>query len=174
MIVRLTNHQHRKLIETLGDQKPAISEWLSRDVQTSSLKRVDVAMPAIAWLQLYEIVFDWCYDVRGMRRHGVRGWTMTACKNIRLGLNVREGHPALFNAGAIGQIPELIPAWRLLAKDDRGRHYTPYPEPGLHFTVLAPTTRKVGGEKVTVWVESKQSPHRPLLDEQEHWRFLRG
>ena len=176
MIVRLTRRQHERLgalvKELVGDprRRDAVLEWMMRDVSESSGRRIDIAMPAVAWKIVWEMLFDHCFDSRGMRVGGIRSTDLNAMKSVRASLNVREAHPALSGVGAIGLVSEVVPAWRL-ADVRGGFRYSPYPVLGQPFVVLAPELRQVRYQRVTQWVGAKRSPDRPLLDEREHWRF---
>ena len=175
MIVRLTRHQQHRLMEIVGDQmserwSEGVLAWLTQDVADASGRRVDVAMPAIAWKRVWDVLFDHVFDNRGMRSRGVKVSEMNAIKAVRRGLNVREVHPALSGAGAIGFVAELVPAWRYL-EPEGGFTYSPYPLAGLPFVILAPESRRVQHQKVTAWVPMSAVPDRPLLIEAEHLRF---
>jgi hypothetical protein len=175
MIVRLTRRQHKRVAEIVADQmgerwRSGVLEWIEQDVSDAAKHRVDVAMPAIAWRRTWDVMFDHCFDNRGMRTKGVRVTDLNATKAIRRGLNVREVHPALSRTGAIGMIGELVPAWKLI-ETEGSMLYTPYPRQGMQFVVLAPESREVGRQRVTQWVEAPRAPERPLLDESNHWRF---
>jgi hypothetical protein len=175
MIVRLTRRQHGRLLELVDDQmsqrwRDGVLEWATRDVVDASSHRVDVAMPAIAWKRVWGVLFDHCFDHRGMRSKGVRVTDHNAMKAVRRSLNVRESHPALSGVAAIGVISELIPAWRL-EPPQGGYRYSPYPVAGQPFVVLAPTARQIRRQRVTQWVEAPRMPERPILDDREHWRF---
>lgn len=177
MIVRLTRRQYGRVIEIVLDQmtnerwRDGVAEWWASDVADASKHRVDVAMPAIAWKRVWEVLFDHCFDHRGMRTKGVRATDLNAAKSIRRALNVREQHPCLSARGAVGFIAEVVPAWRLDVLD-HGFAHSPYPLPGLPFVILCPESRQVRGQKVTQWVESVRAPERPLLDERQHWKFM--
>ena len=173
MIVRLTRRQHGRVCEIMlaeMDERfiEATVEWLTEDVVDSSKHRVDVAMPAIAWKRVWDVMFDHCYDNRGMRSKGVRSTDLNALKQIRLALNVRETHPALSGISAIGMIAEVIPAWRPLD----GQADSPYPVPNGRFLVLAPQHHQMSKQRITTWVPSNKHPEREILTEAEHRRFL--
>jgi hypothetical protein len=176
MIVRLTVHQTRRVAELVAASGhrhvDRIGEWWGRDQTPSSKHRVDVVMPAVAWRIVESIMFDHCFDERGFRaKERVRNVDINALKTIRRALNARENHPALFRRGAIGLIPELVPAWKFPAPDASGRAYSPYPVIGMPFVVLAPESRTVATKQSTLWVESPRRREFPLLDECEHMRF---
>lgn len=176
MIVRLTRRQYGRVIEIILDQMPndrwrdGVAEWWAGDVTDASKHRVDVAMPAIAWKRVWEVLFDHCFDHRGMRTKGVRATDLNAAKAIRRALNVREIHPALAHVAALGMISELIPAWRL-EEGEAHAAYDPYPRVHRPFVVLAPERRTLRGQVVTQWVESNHLPQRRMLDPAEHIRF---
>jgi hypothetical protein len=162
-------------MEIVADQmgerwREGVLGWMDRDVTDAAKHRVDVAMPAIAWKRTFETMFDHCFDNRGMRTKGVRSTDLNATKSIRRALNVRECHPALSRTGAIGMIGELVPAWRLEVPE-ASTFYAPYPRLGLPFVILAPESRQVRNQKVTLWVEAPRAPERPLLSEASHWPF---
>lgn len=177
VIVRTTNRQ-RERIRTLADerlrgsQRSAFLDWFDLDHSVAARHRVDTAMPAVAWRLVDSILFDHCFDARGFRTRDVRNVDLNAMKAVRRALNARESHPALYGVGAVGQVAELIPAWKFLAPDDDGRIYSPYPVMGSQFTILAPEMSEVGGRQITVWVRAERAWERPLLDEREHWRFV--
>lgn len=150
--------------------REGVIEWMTSDVTDASSHRVDVAMPAIAWKRVWDVMFDHCFDHRGMRTKGVKTTDLNAAKAIRRALNVREIHPALAHVAALGMISELIPAWRLEPGESH-RTYDPYPRIGRPFVVLAPERRAVRGQVVTQWVESNHLPQRKMLDPAEHFRF---
>jgi len=173
VIVRLTVKQ-RKMIEEITLQsklaapfRQPLQEWFERDVQVASKHRYDIAMPAAAWRVVAESLFDYCYDSRGFRARRLRVSEINALKAVRSSLNVREAHPALSGIGAIGMIPELIPAW---TNENR---FSPYPLPHESFLVLAPTTIKLGSRRVaTKWIATDGPVRGPVLDPDEHWRFV--
>lgn len=176
MIVRLTHRQHKRVMEIVGDQmterwRDGVLGWFGRDVQDAATHRVDVSMPAIAWKRVWEVMFDHCFDNRGMRSKGVRVTDLNAAKAVRRALNARELHPALQGQGAIGFIAEIVPVW-VLEGGKAGFTYTPYPERDLRFVILAPESREVRRQKITAWVPTKLVIERPILDEREHFRFL--
>lgn len=179
MIVRLTNRQRDRVgplvTEALagrGRQEPFL-EWWGRETYVASKHRTDIVMPASAWRMVEGVMFDHCFDERGFRaRDRVRSTDINALKLIRQALNVRENHPALHQRGAIGLIPELIPAWKFAAPDASGRCYSPYPVPTLPFVVLAPESRTVRTKQTTLWVEAKRPSELPLLDERNHLAFI--
>ena len=83
MIVRLTRRQHGRVLEIVEDQMPerwraGVLEWGQADITDASKHRVDVAMPAIAWRRVWDVMFDHCYDNRGMRTKGVRTTDLNA------------------------------------------------------------------------------------------------
>lgn len=178
MIVRLTRRQYGRVIEVVepalaAEQwRKALKEWWYADVSSAAKHRVDVAMPALGWKRVADVMFDHCFDNRGMRSKGVRTTDLNAMKAIRRALNVRETHPALHGIGAIGMIGELVPAWTMTQGQDGKPHYSPYPLVGENFVVLAPESHSVRNQTVTTWVPSKRSPERRLLNPDEHWRFF--
>lgn len=177
MIVRTTNRQRdriRSLVCQQGsvDRLAAFCEWYERDHSVASKHRVDTAMPAAAWRMVDTVLFEHCYDARGFRTRDVRSVDLNAMKAVRRALNARETHPALFGIGAMGAIPELIPAWKFPGPDASGRRYTPYPCPTMPFVILAPETSSVQGKEITVWVEAIRPFEYPLLDERQHLRFV--
>lgn len=146
---------------------PAFEEWFGRDVQVAAKHRYDIAMPAAAWRVVGTALFDHCYDSRGFRIRKLRVSESNALKAVRGSLNVREAHPALSGIGAIGMIGELIPAWT------HENRFSPYPIAGESFVVLAPTTIKLGsGRQATKWVATHLYDRGPMLDPDEHWRFV--
>lgn len=177
MIVRLTRRQYKRVLEVVEPEmkaeewRKALVEWWYADVSDASKHRVDVAMPAIGWKRVWDVMFDHCFDNRGMRSKGVRTTDLNATKSIRRALNAREVHPALFGIGAIGMIGELVPAWTLTGLATEAA-YSPYPHVGENFVVLAPESHKVRGQTVTKWVVAPRSPERRLLNPAEHWRFF--
>lgn len=155
----------------VGLKREAFIEWFTRDYSVASKHRVDTAMPAMAWHMVDGVLFEHCYDARGFRSRDVRNVDLNAMKAVRRALNARESHPALFGIGAVGQIAEMIPAWKFPGPDASGKMYTPYPCRSMPFVVLAPDMTEVGGTPVTVWVELDREWNLPLLDPSEHWRF---
>ena len=175
MIVRLTRRQHKRVLEIVEDQmserwRDAVLDWGYQDVTDASAHRVDVAMPAVAWKRVWDLLFDHCYDHRGMRTKGVKTTDLNAMKSIRRSLNAREVHPALSRTAAIGMVGELVPAWRF-DEPQHGMLYSPYPVVGAPFVILAPETREMKLQRVTQWVEATRLPQRRLLDPAEHLRF---
>jgi len=181
MIVRLTHRQLQVVANAATEtsdtpaRAQAFCDWVSRDLTSASGHRYDLAMPAIAWKLIADELFDQCYDARGFRTKKLKVSQLNALKAVRAAVNARESHPALSGIGAIGVIPEIIPAWKLIASGDDGKLYSPYPSTARQFVVLMPTTLPLGsGRKATKWTEvaATRLPERPLLDESEHVRFL--
>jgi hypothetical protein len=174
-MVRLTRRQHERvkvIVESSNMRERwryGVMEWLERDAVIGGSHRIDVGMPAIAWMRVAEVMFDHCYDARGFRNKTLRQADLNAMKAIQHGLNVRTVHPALSGVSAIGMIGELIPAWKLFVPTERAS-YSPFPAEGA-FVILAPESTRTGGQAITTWVEAKRAPERPLLDEREHLRF---
>jgi hypothetical protein len=178
VIVRLTVRQTgrvRDLVaEALGESQrcETFLQWWDRDSSMASKHRVDTVMPAMGWRMVEGVMFDHCFDERGFRaKERVRATDINALKSIRRALNVRENHPALFQRGAIGLIPELVPAWKFPSPDASGKMYSPYPVSPLQFVVLAPESRVVQTKQTTLWVEALRPRELPLLDENNHWAF---
>lgn len=169
MIVRLTVGQANAVNRAVASARrdlwllERLSAWLGLDVVRASKHRLDVAMPAIAWRAVEDILFDACYDERGFRRQGTKVTLLNASKVVRRSLNAREQHPALSRKAAMGMISEMIPAWRFPGPEASGKLYSPYPSEALKFTVLAPEVVVVKGQRVTKWVESAASIDRRLL-----------
>lgn len=170
MIVRLTKRQldRVRVHVSHAERSERLVEWLSRDVVDASDQRRDVWMPAIGWLRIEQIMFDYCYDARGYRGKNVRDSDLKALKQMRSAINLREHHPALSMIGAVGLIRELIPAWRLHIPLVDGRSYSPYPSVEGSFVVLVPEM-KINGAQFTYWQEGHRASELPLLDEREHW-----
>ena len=181
MIVRLTNRQATRvggLAEAALAQEgnsfriAAFNDWWDRDTSVASKHRVDLSLPAAGWRMIEAVMFDHCFDERGFRTKDVKTTDLNALKTIRRALNARKNHPALQQMGAIGMIPEVVPAWKLLAQDDHDRLYLPYPMRGMKFVILAPESTTVRTKQTTLWVEAPLETRFPLLDEREHWRFM--
>lgn len=175
MIVRMSHRQLERVRRVVDEVMPGrwrepTMEWLDRDVASGGKHRVDIAMPAIAWWRVRDVMFDHCYDARGFRSRTVKVSDMNALKAIQRASNVRSVHPALSRTSAIGMIGELVPAWRLFVPIET-RLYSAVPAEGV-FAILAPETSRRGGETITTWVEAIRPPERPLLDEREHLRFV--
>lgn len=174
MIVRLTRQQHKAtglIIERTGQQH--LLWTFNRDVSDASRHRIDVAMPAVAWRLVEEILFDACFDQRGFKNKDVKTTWMNSVKTVRAAINVRENHPAFTGTAAIGVISEMIPVWSLMAPNSRKHVWSPYPVNGGRFTVLAPTLISVRGAKATKWVASDNSVGRRwLLEESSHLEFV--
>ena len=175
MIVRLTNRQRARVAELFGavdDHRLAdLDRWWDYDPSVASKHRVDTLMPAAAWRMVESILFDHCFNERGFRaRERARATDLNALKSIRRTLNTREAHPALSKRGAIGQIPELIPAWKFPKPDASGKAYSPHPVDTMPYVVLAPETRTVSGNVTTLWVEADPTrlPSYLILDKAEH------
>jgi len=178
VIVRLTNRQRARVAELFGavddPRLVFLDRWWDYDWSVASKHRVDTVMPAAAWRMVEAILFDHCFNERGFRaRDRARSTDLNALKAIRRTLNVREGHPALSKRGAIGQIAELIPAWRFPSPDASDKAYSPHPVPTMPYVVLAPETRTVSGNTTTLWVEADRSrlPGYLILDEEQHFLF---
>jgi hypothetical protein len=143
----------------------------NRDITPASRHRVDVAMPAIAWRMLEELLFDYCFDQRGFHRKEIKTTVTNTLKAVRGAMNVRENHPALTGTAAMGSISEWIPVWERLAPN-RKQVWSPYPISYTRFTILAPTTISQRGHKLTKWVDSPDTVGRRwLLTEKEHLAF---
>lgn len=179
MIVRTTNRQRERTWSLILQSRPkrrtleVLDRWWWKDYTQASKHRVDTVMPCIAWQLVEGILFNHCFNERGFRSKDVKSTDLAALKSIRRSLNVREQHPALYRRGAIGYINELIPAWRLMAPDEQGRHYSPVPVPNGTFAILAPETRTVDLKTTTLWAEvAGRIPVLPILDEREHLLFI--
>lgn len=169
MIVRLTRQQHQacKRYATADDDLLA---WLDRDVLAASKSRIDVAMPAIAWLRMRNALFPNVYSVKGFQRKEAPLTASRALSSIQAALNLREKHPAMRCAGAIGIHMDILPVWRLLPSNGDYK-YSPYPGNGT-FMVLMPEHITEGGRRVTVWHEAISFPKAVLLQEATHLVFL--
>lgn len=176
MIIRLTYLQHQRIQTIVPDwleglKLESMRQWLEQDVTAGSKHRVDVMMPAVAWKVLWEeVMFDHCYNNQGRARDGVRTTDINALRNIRTGLNIREKHPAIHRMGAIGMANEVVPAWKVM-DGSIAYHYTPYPDEG-EFVVLAPETRQLKKQRVTIWTETDKFSPSPLFDPGEHRAFV--
>jgi len=173
VIVRLTRQQHAatcKMLERGGHDSHLV--WtFSRDIAPASRQRIDVAMPAVAWRVLEELLFDYCFDQRGFHRKEVKSTVTNTLKAVRTAMNVRENHPALSGTAAMGAISELIPVWERLAPKNN-KVWSPYPISYQRFTILAPTIIMQRGHKLTKWVDSPDTVGRRwLLTENEHLAF---
>lgn len=181
MIVRLTNRQSNRVRAlavaalTHARHQEHLDMWWGRDKTTASKHRVDIVMPAVGWRTAESAMFDHCFDERGFRaKERVRTTDLNALKAIRQSMNARENHPALSGRGAIGLIPELIPAWKIVP-DQSGKMYSPYPTSLGEYVVLAPFTTTVQTKQVTAWVEAGPGVLErglPILDEEQHWLFV--
>jgi hypothetical protein len=169
MIVRLTRQQHQacKRYANVDDD---LLGWLDRDVSTASKNRVDVAMPAIAWLRLRNALFPNVYSVKGFQRKEAPLTASRALSSIQAAINLREKHPAMRNAGAIGIQMDMLPVWRLPSPRS-DFIYSPYPGIGT-FMVLMPEHITEGGRRVTFWHEATSFPKAVLLQESTHLVFL--
>jgi len=169
MIVRLTRQQHRACKRyAVADEN--VVEWLDRDVTDASKNRVDVAMPAVGWLVMRNLLFPQVYSVKGFQRKEAPLTASRALSSIQASLNIREKHPALRRAGAIGIHRDILPVWRL-PQQSTDFLYSPYPGAGT-FMVLMPEHITEGGQRLTVWHESFSHPKAVLLEESTHLVFL--
>jgi len=169
MIVRLTRQQHQAC-KRYASADDNLLEWLDRDISEASRARLDVAMPAIAWRTLRNVLFPHVYSVKGFQRKEAPLTATRALSSIQAGLNLREKHPALRNAGAIGIHMDILPVWHLPQPSD-DFVYSPYPGKGT-FMVLMPEHITQGGRRVTVWHLALSHPKTVLLQEATHLVFL--
>lgn len=169
MIVRLTRQQHQAC-KRYAASDDALYEWLDRDVDQASKHRLNVAMPAIAWLRMRNILFPQVYSVKGFQRKEAPMSATRALSSIQASINLREKHPALRGAGAIGIQRDILPVWKLRQTSDDFK-YSPYPGKGT-FMVLMPEHITQGGRRITVWHEALSSPESVFLQEATHLIFL--
>lgn len=169
MIVRLTKQQHNAC-KRYAHVDPHLLEWLDKDTSAASRSRLDVAMPAIAWLALRNLLFPNVYSVKGFQRKEAPLTATRALSSVQASLNLREQHPALRNAGAIGTHREILPVW-MLCETHNDVLYSPYPGKGT-FMVLMPEHITQGGHRITVWHQAYSHPKAMLLEESVHLVFL--
>lgn len=184
MNVRLTRSQASRIRQIIAKRPQeserdrsnaeAFNEWFGKDVHAASAGRLDVLMPAVAWLWVERVLFEHCFDHRGFRRRETKVTATNALKSVRSALNAREQHPALRQQGAFGFVNELVPAWKFPGPDGSGKLYSPYPVDGMPYVVLGPVAlEKERDRRLTMWAEADlgRLPLWDVLDESEHWRF---
>lgn len=162
MIVRLTPGQWSFLRQINFPDE--IHDALDRGTHDVGASKV-VAIPYIAWAIVRERLTFRAFTQTGAREPSAPQRLSTVLRVIQTSINVRDRHPALRSASAIGRQVELIPAWEIVG----GRS----PRPGQgRFVVLEPQSgSRIAGE-FTWWRAREPGPGDDwLCQERSHLTF---
>lgn len=166
MHVELRHTQVEACRRAIAGQRPHLSatyeHWFVLARRPSETIRV-IAMPAIGWSILADALSDELYLPNGRVRGKPMASMKSALKHVRTQVMTRESHPALKGEGVVGELHDIIPAWKERSDMDSAT-WSPYPIPGGHYALLEPRAIDRGGIKVTLW------PARVVVRTGEGWR----
>lgn len=169
MYVKLTRIGYR-VCRNIVATDDAMAASLLLDVRETK-STVTVLAPYATWKHLHGVLYRRTFGPRG-GRHQVPKSYFTALQRITKAINYVDSHPAFQGVGMIGWQPDIFPVWCIEPTAD-GRLYSPYPQPGRQFGILAPVWwHKKGETKLTYWA-LQPSGEGPLASEQLHlalWR----
>ena len=146
MRVRLTKAQYEVCLERAAGLPWPLVETLQRDVQPHARTRIDVAMPAIAWVRVRDSLYDVAYTRKGFKSREAPERLVRALRAVQGNLNTWESHPAMSGAALLGLHATLIPVWR-----DQNNGWSIYPVEGSAMEMLTPEHILVSGHRYTRW-----------------------